>query len=203
MTFTKQDFKLLRWPLLGAVVLVAAGAAAMLVSEQYVDSARERRKATQSQRTAAQDRVARAAEEEREIRANLVHYRKMMDAGIVGPKDRLDLIERIAAIKTQRKLFEIRYNISPQRALDYPGMQQTGAMDFVNSQMRLDMMLLHEEDLLNFLADLQGSKQTYVVVRHCTLQRVAGAPTAATAAVPTLKSECTVDLVNLVEGKPS
>lgn len=203
MTLTKADFRLVRWPILGAIVLVAAGAAAMIVSERYVDTARERRKATQAQRTAAQDRVARAAEEEKEIRANLVHYRKMIAAGIVGPKDRLDLIESIAAIKTQRKLFEIRYNISPQKALDYPGIQPTGAMDFVNSQMKLDMMLLHEEDLLNFLADLQASKQTYVVVRRCTVERLGAAPTSGAAAVPMLKSECTVDLVNLVESKPT
>jgi hypothetical protein len=175
----------------------------MTISEHYVDIAKERRKGTQVKRTAALERVARAAEEEKEIRGNLVHYRKMIESGIVGPKNRLDLIEKIAAIKTQRKLFEIKYNISAQRPLDYPGIQQTGALDFVNSQMRLDITLLHEDDLLNFIADLQASRQTHVSVRHCTIQRLPGAPANVSGAVPMLKSDCTVDLINLIDSKPS
>ena len=203
MIVAKGDIKRLRWPIVGAVILIAIGIAAVVVSDRYVDLAKEHRKGTQATRTAAQERVASAAEEEKEIRANLVHYRRMVDAGIVGPKNRLDLIEKIAAIKSARKLFEIKYNISPQRALEYPGIQPTGSWDFVNSPMRLDMSLLHEEDLLNFLADLQASRQTYVVVRQCTLQRIAGVALTPTTAAPTLKSECTVDLINLVESKPS
>ncbi len=203
MIVGKGDIKRLRWPIIGAAILIAMGVAAITASERYVDVAKESRKGTLARRTAAQERLASAAEEEKQIRANLVYYQKMIDAGIVGPKDRLDLIEKIAAIKTDRKLFEIKYNISPQRALEYPGIQPTGAWDFVNSPMRLDMTLLHEDDLLNFLADLQASKQTHVVVRKCVLQRIPGAALTPTTAAPMLQSECLVDLINLMESKPS
>lgn len=203
MKITNEDIRRLRWPLVAAVLLVVAGIGTMVVSENYVSAAKEYRKGTQAKRTTAQERVARAAEEEKEIRANLVYYRRMVESGIVGPKDRLDLVEKIAAIKTSRKLFEIKYNISPQRALEYQGLKPTGAMDFVNSPMHLDMTLLHEDDLLNFLADLQASKQTHVVVRHCSLQRLSGLAPIPNVAVPTLKSECNVDLINLIDTKPS
>ena len=203
MIIGKGDIKRLRWPIAGAVILIAIGIAAVTVSEQYVGIAKEKRKGTLAKRTAAQERLASAATEEKEIRANLVHYQKMLDAGIVGPKDRLDLIEKISAIKASRKLFDIKYNISAQRALEYPGIQATGIWDFVNSPMRLDMALLHEEDLLNFLSDLQASRQTHVVVRQCTLQRISGVVVTPTTSVPTLRSECLVDLINLLEAKPS
>lgn len=203
MKITNDDIRRLRWPFVAAAFLTVAGIGTMFVSEHYVSVAREYRKGTLAKRTTAQERVARAAEEEKEIRANLVFYRRMVDSGIVGPKDRLDLVDKIAAIKSARRLFEIKYNISPQRALEYQGIKPTGSIEFVNSPMRLDMTLLHEDDLLNFLADLQASKQTHVVVRHCSLQRMSGVAPVPNVATPTLKSECNIDLINLIDTKPS
>ena len=113
-----------------------------------------------------------------------------------------DLIERMAGIKTERKLFEMRYSIDAQKPVDYPGITPTGALDLVTNRMQLDMLLLHEQDFLNFLNDLQRSRQAYVSVRHCDIARNDRPATGPTVS-PTLKSECTVDLINLVEAQPS
>ena len=201
MKLNKEDFRKLRWPLLLGVSLTIAGIASLVLTEQYLDVARMGRASAQSQRTAAQDRVAKAAEEEREIRANLVEFQKMIDAGMVGSKNRLDLIEQILTIKTQRKLFEIKYNIEPQRLLDYPNIAKSGAMDLYTSRMRLSMPLLHEQDLFNFLDDLRDLKQAFVSVRSCNLVRQdrGSSPTLA----PSVQSECILDLITLVDNKPS
>ena len=201
MKLEKQDFRQLRWPLAIAVVFAIAGAGALLYSERNLDAARGAAAVAKASRTTAQDRVAKAAEEEREIRSDLVFYQRMVDAGMVGTRNRLDLIEKISAIKTARKLFEIKYNIDAQKPLDYPGITPSGAMDFVTSRMQLDIMLLHEEDLINFLDDLRAAGQSLVSVRQCSLSRQDRAPSQAVA--PTLQAQCLVDLITLVENKPS
>src|SRR5207245_2799493 len=89
---------------------------------------------------------------------------------------RLDWIESIARIKDDRKLFEIRYNFDAQRPLDYPGLVATGAAELVVSRLKLDMLLLHEGDLLNFLADLQAGIKAHVSVRPSTVTRLTLAP---------------------------
>lgn len=197
MKLDKQDFRQLRWPLLAAIVLMIAGAAALWFSEHYLNAARQAKSAAQKQRSAAQERVAKAAEEEREIRSHLVYFQRMTDAGMIGTKNRLDLIEKISAIKSQRKLFEIKYNIEAQKPVDYPGVSPTGAMDFVTSRMQLDMMLLHEGDLLNFLKDLQQAGQSLVSVRHCKLSRLDRGGTGGGLS-PGVQAQCVIDLINLV-----
>ena len=109
----------------------------------------------------------------------------------------------IAKIKKDRKLFEIMYNFDAQKPLDYPGIVATGAADFVVSRLKLDMLLLHEGDLLNFLADLQANIKAHVSVRSCTVTRIErGLAPGATALQPRLRAECQVDLVSVRGIKP-
>jgi hypothetical protein len=126
----------------------------------------------------------------------------MRRRGMVGEQNRIDWIESIARIKNDRKLFEIRYNIEAQRSVDYPGVVATGAADFVVSRMRLSMLLLHEGDLLNFLADLQAAGKGHVSVRRCTVTRIERGAPSATALQPRLRAECQVDLVSVRGIKP-
>ena len=199
MIIVRDDLKRLRLPLVAAAALLALGAACLLASENYLDTAKKARDAARLSRVAAQERVSKVSEEEREIRENLVHYEQMRRRGMVGEQSRLDWIESIARIKNDRKLFEIKYSIEAQRPLDYPGIVATGAADFVVSRMKLEMLLLHEEDLLNFLADLEVAGKAYVSVRHCTVSRIERAA----ALQPRLRADCQVDLVSVRGVKPA
>jgi len=204
MNVTRDDLKRLRMPLAVAIVLLVLGAASLIASGYYLDEASTARDATRQTRVAAQERVLRVAEEEREIRDDLVYYEQMGQRGVVGEQSRLDWIESIARIKNDRKLFEIRYNFEAQRPLDYPGLVATGTADFVVSRLKLDMLLLHEGDLLNFLADLQAGIKAHVSVRNCAVTRIErGAAPGATTLQPRLRAECQVDLVSVRGIKPA
>ena len=203
MNVTRDDLKRLRMPLSAAIILLALAAASLIASGYYLDEARTTRDATRTTRVAAQERVLRVAEEEREIRDDLVYYEQMRQRGVVGEQSRLDWIESIARIKNDRKLFEIRYNFDAQRPLDYPGMVPTSSADFVVSRLRLDMLLLHEGDLLNFLADLQAGIKAQVSVRNCTVSRIERGAPGATTLQPRLRAECLVDLISVRGLKPA
>jgi hypothetical protein len=204
MNVTRDDLKRLRMPLSVAIVLLVLAAGSLIASGYYLDEARAVQDATRQTRVAAQERVLRVAEEEREIRDDLVYYEQMRQRGVVGEQSRLDWIESIARIKNDRKLFEIRYNFDAQKPLDYPGMVPTSAADFVVSRLKLDMLLLHEGDLLNFLADLQTGIKAHVSVRSCVVSRVErGAAPGATTLQPRLRAECQVDLISVRGLRPA
>ncbi len=204
MNVTRDDLKRLRMPLAAAIMLLVLGAASLIASGYYLGEARTAQDATRLSRVAAQERVLRVAEEEREIRDDLVYYEQMRQRGIVGEQSRLDWIESIARIKNDRRLFEIRYNFDAQKPLDYPGLVATGAADFVVSRLKLDMLLLHEGDLLNFLADLQAGIKAHVSVRNCIVTRIErGTAPGATTVQPRLRAECQVDLVSVRGIKPA
>ena len=202
MNVSRDDLKRLRVPLALALLLSALGVACLATSGYYLDEAKSAREASRLARVGVQERMAKVSEEEREIRENLVHFEQMRQHGMVGEQNRIDWIESIARIKNSRKLFEIRYNIEAQRSLDYPGVVATGAADFVVSRMRLNMLLLHEGDLLNFLADLQAAGKGHVSVRRCTVTRIERGAPSATALQPRLRAECQVDLVSVRGIKP-
>jgi hypothetical protein len=203
MNIQRDDLKRLRMPLAAAIVLLALGAACLITSGYFLDAAKAAQNATKLSRVAAQERVSRVSEEEREIRDDLVYFEQMRQRGVVGEQSRLDWIESIARIKNERKLFEIRYNFEAQKPLDYPGLVATGGAEFVVSRLKLNMLLLHEGDLLNFLADLQAGIKAHVSVRNCTVTRMErGAAPSATSLQPRLRAECQVDLVSVRGIKP-
>jgi hypothetical protein len=204
MNIERNDFRRLRMPLAAAIALLALGAACLITSGYFLDEEKSVQAATRLSRVAAQERVSRVSEEEREIREDLVYYEQMRQRGIVGEQSRLDWIESITRIKNDRKLFEIRYSFEAQKPLDYPGLVATGAAEFVVSRLKLDMLLLHEGDLLNFLADLQTNIRAHVSVRKCTVGRIErGAAPAATSLQPRLRAECLIDLVSVKGIKPA
>ena len=198
MNIRREDLKHLRVPAGVAAMLVAIGAAAIVVTDHRLGVAIEARESVRAQRAAAQERVSKVSEEEREIRESLIFYQRMQRQGMIGQENRLDWIDSIARIKSQRKLFEIKYSIEPQKPLDYPGIVPTKGGQFVVSRMKLDMLLLHEEDLLNFLSDMRATGRFHVSVRHCSISRIErGAVAPGQALMPRLRSECQIDLVTV------
>jgi hypothetical protein len=200
MNIRRDDLNRLRVPATIAAVLAVLGATAIAVSDHYLTRASDAREVARSQRAAAQERVSKVSEEEREIRESLVFYQSMQRQGMIGLENRLDWIDAIARIKSGRKLFEIKYNIEPQKSLDYPGIVPVKGAEFLVSRMKLDMLLLHEEDLLNFLSDLRATGRFHVSVRHCSVSRIERGPIAAgQALLPRLRSECNIDLITVEE----
>jgi hypothetical protein len=199
---SRGDVKKLRLPLALAIALLALGAASVITSGYYLDEARNAQSADRLGRVAAQERVSRVSEEEREIREYLVYYEQMRRSGMVGDRNRLDWVESIAKIKKDRKLFEIKYTIEAQKPLDYPGIVGTSAAEFVVSRVKLEMLLLHEGDLLDFLADLRSTEKAHVSVRRCTVSRIERGA-APVALQPRLEAECQVDLVSVRNIKPA
>jgi hypothetical protein len=197
MRISRQDYRKLGAPAFLALALALTGIGGVAAAEYYLARAKASREAAKLQRQQAQTRVEQVAEEEKEIRQNLVHYQRMVERGMVGQENRLDLIDAIAKIKKDRKLFEIKYNIEPQKPLEYPGIAPAGKLDFVASRMRLDLLLLHEEDLLNFLGDLDRIGKSHVSVRDCTLARVDPGAVPQQSNSPRLRSECQIDLIVL------
>ena len=183
-------------PLALAVVLAAAGIAAVVASQQFLERTRAEHKAVLADRQAIQDKLSRATEEEREIREKLVDYRRLLDRGVIGDERRLEWVETIGQIKNDHKLFEIKYQIEPQRTLDLPGITPNSEVEFRVSTLKVDMQLLHEGDLMTFLDGLRRNLKSHVLARSCSVQRMDRSGSDRGVA-PRLRAECAIDLVTI------
>ncbi len=197
MTLTREEMRKLALPLLAALVLLAAGA-------WLVSSATEARTRAQAQLAAAQaerrlngDRLARIAEEEREVREKLDVYKHLKRLNIIGEERRLEWADAVARIRNQRELLDLTYRVERQKLLkSVPG--KPGSIDFFASTMSVQLDLLHEEDLLRFLSDLRESGNAYYAVKSCDLRRTGQAATGATI-TPRLRASCEIDLITVLD----
>jgi len=147
------------------ITVVMAGAAFRVAQANAADY--QRALATQAQTRA---HLARASDDEREIRSKIDRYQEIIRSGRTQPEKRLDWIEAMKRIQQGRRLTEFEYEIAPQRALD-DKQPTTGGYAFLASPMKLEMTLLHEGDLLGLLNDLRDSQSALTSVRHCRIER--------------------------------
>lgn len=163
---------------------------------QYREQAEQSLRQAQAGQAESRSRLARAQEDEQEIRAKIERYREIIQIGRTQPERRLDWVETFRHIKEKRRLLGMDYEIAPQRPLDAKSVA-SGGYSFLVSPMKLDMLLLHENDLLGLLADLQANIPALVSVRQCSLERLPIAPQAQQPAQ--LRAQCEVDWITLQE----
>jgi len=197
MNFTPAELKKLSLPALLALALLAGGGGLIWSADIALKSAQRAAAAAQAERQQSGERLARIAEEEREVKEKINVYQRLKALNILGEERRLEWADAVTRIRTQRELLDLRYRVERQRLLaTLPG--KPGNVDFFASTMRVDLALLHEEDLLRFLADLRDSGNAYYSVRSCQLSRT-GPGGAAAVIAPRLRAECTIDLVTIVD----
>jgi hypothetical protein len=197
LSFDREELKKLALPLVIALLLLAGGGWLVSLADQTRRAARVELASAQTERQRNTERLARIAEEEREVREKIEAYQNLKRLNIIGEEQRLEWADGMTRIRTQRELLDLRYRVERQRALSsLPG--KAGNVEFYASTMKVDLALLHEEDLLRFLSDLRASGNAYYSVKRCAMTRTGQAATG-TSIVPRLRADCEIDLVTVVD----
>lgn len=190
------NLKNLRWCLLLLLAATLAAAGAIAAVLHFNRQAEQTHQQALTQQNENRARLSRAHEDEREIGEKIARYRELIQQGRTQPERRLDWVETLRSIKTSRRLLGLDYEISPQRPLDEKNVA-SGGYKFLVSPMKLEMPLLHENDLLGLLADLSAQVQAIVSVRSCRIERLL--PDAALTNAANLKASCEIDWITLQE----
>lgn len=197
MRLTRDEAKQLATPVVLALAFVVAGAAFVWSAGESLRSAQRNFAGTQAERRQNTERLARIAEEEREVKEKIDLYQRLKQLHIVGEEQRLEWADAIARIRKQRELLDLRYTVERKRLLTSVA-AKPGNVDFYASTMKVDLALLHEEDLLRFLADLRESGNAYYAVKKCALMRTGQAISGATM-TPRLSANCEIDLITIMD----
>ncbi|OAI50342.1 hypothetical protein AYO46_02545 [Betaproteobacteria bacterium SCGC AG-212-J23] len=197
MTFTREELKRLTLPLLIGLAMLAVGAGVVFSAGEGMRTAQVRLSQAQAERRQNAERLARIAEEEREVNQKMDVYKQLKALNILGEERRLEWADAINRIRVQRELLDVRYRVERQKLVaSVPG--KPANVDFYASAMRVDLQLLHEQDLLNFLADLRASGNAYYSVKKCVLTRT-GQAVGGIAMTPRLSAQCDIDLITVVD----
>lgn len=203
MNLDAKDLKRLRWAIAFLVIMALLGGGSVWTALQMKKGSEKAFKEATAERQDIQARLARAREEEQELRAKIGGFEALRARGFIGPEQRLDWVEAIARIKASRRLSKLDYEFAPQRPVDaaiLPDGAAAGGFLIMASQMRMQMHMLHEGELLDFLAELRDAVRAMLQVRSCTLERLPPGRTERGGNAQ-LKAECTLEWITLREGK--
>jgi hypothetical protein len=204
MKLDAKDFKRLQWAIAFLVIMAPIGGGSLWTTHQLKKNSEKTFKEVTAARRDMQAKLARASEEQQELRDKIARFQELKAKGYIGAEHRLDWIEAIARIKVARRILKLEYEFSPQRQVDstlLPGGASAGGFEVMASQMRLQLELLHEAELLAFLAELRDTVQALVKVRSCTIERIATGNTIRSGNLAQLKADCVLEWITLKDDK--
>ena len=192
MKFVSGDLGKLQWVALLATALVVVAVAAGSWSSRGVSQARAERDAVAARKMEIERRLGRVRTEEQEIKERTKRFQQMEIAGIIGQEKRLEWTELLRDLQRQLRLPGMNYEFGPQVPLDsVPG----ASYGYHSSQLKIQLRVLHEEDLLSFVGQLQKQAKALVLFHGCKLSRVPAASQSGDAAQ--LVGECTMEWITL------
>ena len=194
MKLVPDDFQKLQYSLLAMALMFAIGVISVVVAYQATKTASIDRVATQTDRNDARSKLQRVRGEESEIKQKSALFNQLQARGMVGEEQRLEWVELIREIRDKRRLIDLQYEFAPQRSLDNsaPG----NGYAFYASTMKVQLKLLHEEDLTRFVDDLRRQAKALIQVKSCNVSRLPRNETEGSV-VAQLQADCLIDWLTL------
>lgn len=180
--------------LLGLAFIASGLALAWVVDRQ----AKAEQRLAEGQRTkdASSAELVRALRDEQEIVAYLSAFSELTREGLLDQERRLEWIEMMRALHKRLRLGELSIEFAPQGALDrLYDVPNAGRFRFFASRMNIQGKLLHEGDLLRWLAGMHDAHGAIVSPRQCTLERLEFEQSDGLA--PRLRVQCSIDWITL------
>ena len=192
--FTSEGWKVLRgaWLLLAGAVV--CGATLVYGSHWYGLKEKRDSIAAEQRLHEARARLEGARRERDNLNESAGVFRTLVERGLLEREHRLDLVEKVNALRSSHQLYSLDYEISPQRMLPLAGGRVFPSVDVLASRVQLRAKALHEGDLLGFIDELSRSPQGFYPVDQCTLRRLAAPPDELVAHV---EADCTLEWITL------
>lgn len=197
MKFGREDAVQLRLPALALLAVLGAGAAAGMGSLAYLDAARRDKAQAERSMGDLRKKLDLVRHEQQDIERFQGRYQQLVDSGMIGDGDRLAWIESAERIRKARGIFTLKYTVGAQRPYAPGAPVAVTGFELRSSPMIFELGLLHEGQLLAFLADLRGEGKGLPVLERCRLLRLV--PRAESKFGPNLRADCVVNWVSLKE----
>ena len=166
MKLTRSDLPKLWLPLLATLALISIAGLLAWATHLEADKAEGERNAAASAKNQIEQRLRQVRTEEQEIKERTQRLQQLQDAGITGEERRLDWMETLRDAHHALAIPGMNYEFGAQTTLDNA---DDSTQTWFSSPLRLQLRLVHEEDLLRFLARTQKDAKALVIVRSCKL----------------------------------
>lgn len=194
MSRLAQLMEMLGRPLIVLLVVLALGGGIVYWTAQRSAEARQAYERERTGLDQIRQRLAQVGEEKRVMERYAPAYRQLLEQGIVGAEQRVNWIDALRSASHAVRGFGVDYQVAGQEGAGFK--VNAGGYTTQQSVMKLRLRLLHEGDLLDFLAALNAQHAGLHLLQDCELQRASAGPFTARFE-PKLLAECKLTWVTL------
>ncbi|TFH12387.1 MAG: hypothetical protein E4H07_02125 [Nitrosomonadales bacterium] len=171
MKFSTKDIPHIRGLLIMLTLTLILGTIFVYVSDDALIEAQQSKITADREWSEAQHKLERTKNEQEDLQGYYHQYQNLVEQNIIGQERRLDWIETIEKIRNQLNIFSVKYKLEPQETLNMETDSPSNSSDFHRSNMKLDLSLLHEGQLLNFIDALSEEAKGMYLLESCVLTR--------------------------------
>ncbi len=169
MNFSIADLRYLRWSLCGLAFGLLVGGSAIWLGNLYLEHARKKFNGAQVHLNEASQALGGAQSDRKNMALYATEYSAILERKIIADEQRLSWMEEIKRLEQRYHLYDLKYTIAPQRA--FPHATDSADIDIRLSELGLQMNLLHEVRLIDFLRDLHSESAGKLIIERCSLER--------------------------------
>jgi hypothetical protein len=194
MKISKNDLGVLRSSLITLAVAASCSLLLIFISEKQSELAGKDWREAQRQLRSAQSELSNAKQDQGNMDSYLAEYTASVSQHLIGEEARLDWVESLGKLHQQKLIADFRYNIGPQKLYTAQPAIDSGNFNIHYSEMKLQLDMLHEVQLLEFFDALRGQIKGWYQLAGCSIVRNSGDPQNTGIQ---LKAECTGGWITL------
>jgi len=172
MKLSNTDFHLLRWNIIALSISIVVSGILIYASDHFSKNAAENSRIASKLINDARSRLNHAIQDKDNFATYTSEYTDLVDRKILGDNHRLDWMEGLDKLDQQNLVMNFSYTIAPQTIYTPQPMVDSGNFEIHYSEMKLQLELLHEGQLLNFFNAMNEQIQGHYQLDSCSLNRV-------------------------------
>jgi hypothetical protein len=174
MTFSQADLPHIKWSLITFLVTLSIGGSAVIFSQKFATNAQHAKLVAQQQLNDARNKLNASRDDQMNMAEYTKEYSAIQRRGIIGDEQRLNLIEGLDKLRDRNLVLDFKFSIAPQQPYKPVPALDGGNFDLKFSGMKLQIDLLHEEQLINFFDSLRRDINGWFIIEKCTLDKAQG-----------------------------
>lgn len=194
MKITKSDMYVMRSSLITLFIAIGCSLLLIYFSDRQSTIAKQSWDAAQQQLRTAQTGLNDAKQDYNNVIDYRDEYATSIAQHLIGNESRLDWVENLERIREQKLVADMHYNIGPQKPYVAQPAIDSGNFELKYSEMKLQLDLLHETQLLDFFDALRTQIKGWYQLDECSIVRSASGSTNLTTQ---LHAECSGGWITL------
>jgi len=165
--FKTIDWIYLRRPAIIFLILVISSVVFYFGGLQFKNSENERFTKVKNALSSSHSALNKKSKEIALVDDYLDAYKALNDNGFIGDERRLSWVESIKETNKEIKLPSFNYTILAQKDFSRKGLKQNKRVKAMAYQIKIDLGVLHEEDIFKVFKLLDENVQSHFVVDAC------------------------------------